>query len=420
MARFLPPQPDLEHLKNEAKSLLKTHKKGDSSVCPVFRRLKRFAGTIDSQILSAEIALTEAQFALAMDYGFASWEDLRQAVLDCRPLEGSQAPPQSGALLLPDPPAAKPGVNRFPSAYHLALSHCGIACDYDTVAGDTGLAFILQADSLHTAWGAKRKELDIGFWPLDQWGALLRLDFLTRVYGRKFHALVAHDEEYRLDEAQHFRKHFEAAVVQSLREGRPALALEGDMYVVTGFDGGNPPLLGQVACSDVRQVKRLGRYPWSVIVLGEAIATMDRTKADAEAVEFVIRLHNDQYGRDLPGKLSGKSSFALWTRLLRDPEMCGPHFYHANVVGHLKRARASAPVYLRQMALRHGQAVAGRLHAAADIYDEVLLRLATADTSKQAFSTPAGPEKLATLVDELAATEAKAVRELELALKAMA
>jgi len=416
---FSPPQPDLQHLKNEAKALRKTQKKGDSSVCPVFRRLKRFAGAPDSQILSSEIALSEAQFALAMAYGFASWEHLRQAVLSCRPLEGSKAPPQSGALLLPAPAAAKQGVNRFPSTYHLVLSCCGIACDYHTVAGDTGLAFILQADSLHTAWGAKRKELDIGFWPVDQWGAILRLDFLGRVYGRTFQAMLENEEDYGLDEAQHFRKYFQAAVVRSLREGSPVLALEGDMYVVTGFDSGNPPLLGQVSCSEVAQVKRLGRYPWSVIVLGETVAPMDRVKADSESVEFAVRLHYDQHGSDLPGKSSGKASFALWARLLRDTEACGPNFYHANVVGHLKRARASAPPYLRQMALRHGQAAAGRLRAAADVYDEILEKPAMADTGKGAFSRAAGREKLAGLVDEMAALEAKAVGQLELAVKAM-
>ena len=197
MARFLPPQPDLEHLKNEAKGLLKTHKDGDPAICPVFRRLKRFAEATDAQVLSAEIALTEAQFALAMEYGFASWDQLRQIVLGCKPLDGSQAPPQARALRLPDPPVAWKGAHRSPSAYHLAFSCCGIACDYDTVAGDSGMASILQADSLHTAWGGHRPELDIGFWPVDRWGSLLRLDFLGRVYGRTCRVMLGREHEYR-------------------------------------------------------------------------------------------------------------------------------------------------------------------------------------------------------------------------------
>ena len=146
---------------------------------------------------------------------------------------------------------------------------------------------------------------------------------------------------------------------------------------------------------------------------------MDRSEADVEAVEFAVRLHNDQHGGDLPGKTSGKASFALWARLLRGPEACGPNFYHANVVAHLKRARASSPPYLRQMASRHGQTVAGRLRAAADVYDEILKKLATANVGKEALGDAAGREKLAGLVDEMAALEAKAVGQLKLAVKAM-
>lgn len=419
MARFLPPRPDLDHLKNEAKALLKALKERDVSVCPAFRRLKRFANASDAQVLSADVTLAEAQFALAMEYGFASWEELRQVVLDCQPRAGSHEPPQSGALRLPDPPAARPGAHRFPSAYYMALSYCGIDCDYHTVTGDSGLAFILQADSLHTAWGAKRKELDIGFWPVDQWGSLLRLDFLGRIHGRKFHKLFEHEQDYGRGEAEHFRKHFQAAVLKSLWEGCPVLALEGEMWVVTGFDDGTPPLLGQISCSKVAEVKRLGRYPWSVIVLGKRIPTIERAQADAEAISFAVDLYHDRYGPKLPGKSSGKASFALWARLLRDSEGYGSPFYHANVISQLAMYRASAPPYLRQMAERHHQDVAGQLRASADVYEQVSAKLATADISNEIFATVAGREKLADLVDQVAGLDAQAVTYLSQARQAM-
>jgi hypothetical protein len=419
MARFLPPQVNLEHLKNEAKDLLKSHAKGDAAVCDTFRRLARFSQADDRQILSASIKLTEAQYALAMDYGFISWEQLRKTVLAHQPLEGSQSPPQHGALFLPKAsPAACKGSNRFPSGLHLALSCCGVECDYDTVAGDSGMAFIIQADSLHTAWGAKRKELDIGFWPVDFWGALLRLDFLGQVYGHPLRAMLEHEQEYAADEAGHFRKYFQEAVVQSLRDGRPVLALEQDMYVVTGFDGGNPPLLGQLSCSDVAETKRMNRYPWTVVVMDEATAPMDRAAADIEAINFAIKLHHDQFGANLPGKFSGKGAFALWTRMLRDAEMCGPNFYHANVMGHLKRARRSVPSYLRQMVSRHGNA-ATHLLAAAEVYEQEVTELSKANTSKEAFANAAGREALAHLADEAAIMEGQAVAELEKAYNQM-
>ena len=77
MTRSLPPHPTLEHLRKEAKVLLKAHREGDSGVCNVLRPLRRFAKATDREILSADVALNETQFALAMDYGFESWAALK-------------------------------------------------------------------------------------------------------------------------------------------------------------------------------------------------------------------------------------------------------------------------------------------------------------------------------------------------------
>jgi hypothetical protein len=78
------------------------------------------------------------------------------------------------------------------------------------------------------------------------------------------------------------------------------------------------------------------------------------------------------------------------------------------------------PTYLRAMALRHGSAIAGALRAAADISDEVLAKLATADTSKDVFGTASGREKLAALVDEIAKMEERAAVQLQSAAGMMA
>jgi hypothetical protein len=428
MSRLLPIRPDLEHLKNEARSLLKAHDAGDRSACPVLRKLRRFANAADADVLAAAVALSEAQFALALEYGFRNWEELRRVVLRARPAEGSQEPPRTHALRLPDPPPGGDG-NRFTRGYQMAFSYCGVACDYDTVAGDSGLAFILQADSGHTPYGAEVKELDLGWWPLDDWGAMLRLDFLGRVHGIELRRLPAVVDEYRSDAAAHFAKYHRGAFFECLRAGRPAAAVTGgcDNWLVTGMDDGSPPLLGQLCCDGTAQVKRLGQYPWCVVVLGDGTDPMDRAQADAEAIAFACHLHHERFSRAIPGcaaqyaavKSSGKASFALWARTLRDGVRCGPSHFSANIVGCTLRNRRSTPPYLRQMASRHDQPAKGRLLTAADIHDEVLAKLATADTSKAAFSAAAGREKLADVVDQLAALEAKAAGELELALRAM-
>ncbi|MBN1270105.1 MAG: hypothetical protein JXB04_10990 [Kiritimatiellae bacterium] len=80
MSRELPAQPNLRNLRNQAKTLLKAHGRGDASVCGTLRLLRRFAEATDAQILGAKVSLTDVQYALAMDYGFASWNRLRAHV----------------------------------------------------------------------------------------------------------------------------------------------------------------------------------------------------------------------------------------------------------------------------------------------------------------------------------------------------
>ncbi|MCC6580810.1 MAG: hypothetical protein IT440_10245 [Phycisphaeraceae bacterium] len=428
MSHVLPIRPDLEHLKNEAKAILKRHREGDTSICGVLRQLNRLADVTDAEVLAADVTLAEVQFSLARLYGFKSWEQFRQVVVSMRPLESSHQPAASDAYLLPNPPVGRGGVNRFAQAYHMLMSYCGASCDYDTVAGDSGLAFILQADRTLTPYGAEVKELDLGWWPLDSWGAMLRLDFLGRAHGVPLAALPLHETEYRADESRHYQRHHHAHVMRSLQAGRPVVGVEHDIWVITGCDEGSPPLLGQIACSDVAQIVRLGHHPWNVMVPGEPVKPMDRLRADAESLTFIIQLHQDRWGEGVSGGcpiqrtssyLSGQGAFALWSQLLRDGQRCGPAHYSANIVGCTSRNRKSASPYLQRMAERHGSKVAGPLREAGDLYEQVLEKLAAADTSSQAFASAAGRERLADAVDQIAALEAQAVAYIERARQAM-
>jgi len=80
MAKNLPPNPSLEHLSNQAKDILKAHKQGDKSVCARLKALHRFSKSTDEEILAADIPLAEAQFVLAMEYGFKTWASMKEAV----------------------------------------------------------------------------------------------------------------------------------------------------------------------------------------------------------------------------------------------------------------------------------------------------------------------------------------------------
>jgi GNAT superfamily N-acetyltransferase len=80
MSRFLPKEPNLDHFKHEAKAILKSHRDGDPSICNVLRQLHRFSDASDASILSEAVKLTEVQFAVSLDYGFQSWEQMKQVV----------------------------------------------------------------------------------------------------------------------------------------------------------------------------------------------------------------------------------------------------------------------------------------------------------------------------------------------------
>ncbi|MCP3965190.1 MAG: hypothetical protein GY750_20495 [Lentisphaerae bacterium] len=80
MTKSLSPKPSVKFLKLEAKSILKAHRKKEASCCEVFRRLHQFKDQNDQVILDAEISLQEVQFALAMEYGFKNWKELKNQV----------------------------------------------------------------------------------------------------------------------------------------------------------------------------------------------------------------------------------------------------------------------------------------------------------------------------------------------------
>jgi len=80
MTKQLPARPNLEHLSTEAKELLQAHEKGDPAACGRFRLLKRFSGATDAAILAARIPLADALFVVALEYGFAGWNEMKKHV----------------------------------------------------------------------------------------------------------------------------------------------------------------------------------------------------------------------------------------------------------------------------------------------------------------------------------------------------
>jgi hypothetical protein len=421
MVRFLSPEPNLDHLKNEAKALQKAHRRRDPEVCTVLRHVRRFRDASDEEILSADVPLTEVQFALALEYGFGSWPELRSVVVDLKPAADYVANAEDNAMVLPDPPGGINDPDRYAAAFSIALSYLEAPADYETVLGDTGLAFIFQADALHRPYGADVKNLDIGWWPLDEWGVVMRLDFLGRVFGVPVRKLPSVMEEYKDDPARHYREHYEAEVVACLKAGRPVVATVGmDVAVVFGLDKGDPPLLVQTSCAAESKLTRATHYPGSTFVLDAPGATIDRRQADVGSIDYAIRLGRDEVDLShLPGKSSGRRSWELWASQLADEELCGPHFYHANVVRHLRLHRKAAASYLRTMSERHPSSASGALQKSAQVYESVVNQLKRADTSKDQLATTDGRERLISLIHEIMPLEASAQAQMAEAVAAV-
>lgn len=81
MTSSLPVRPSLDQLRHQAKDLLRSHRTGDAGSCEVLRAHHRFRGASDERILSAKVGLQDVQHAVALRYGFKSWNDMKRAVL---------------------------------------------------------------------------------------------------------------------------------------------------------------------------------------------------------------------------------------------------------------------------------------------------------------------------------------------------
>jgi Ankyrin repeats (3 copies)/Ankyrin repeats (many copies) len=76
----LPDRPNLEHLKKQAKSLLHAAQANDLAALERFGALPAFAGKPVAALQAATLALHDAQSVIAREYGFDSWNALRDEV----------------------------------------------------------------------------------------------------------------------------------------------------------------------------------------------------------------------------------------------------------------------------------------------------------------------------------------------------
>jgi Ankyrin repeats (3 copies) len=79
--RALPSKPNLDHLKYQAKDLLRDHAQRELGAAARIREFHpRFAGATDVEIFNAHLRLSDAQLAIARESGFPSWLRLKRHI----------------------------------------------------------------------------------------------------------------------------------------------------------------------------------------------------------------------------------------------------------------------------------------------------------------------------------------------------
>jgi hypothetical protein len=89
----LPPNADLNHLKHQAKDLIKAQAERDSQAAQRIREFHpRFKQAADATIFNAKFSLADAQLTVARERGFASWPKLKRRVEKPAPVDDLSLP----------------------------------------------------------------------------------------------------------------------------------------------------------------------------------------------------------------------------------------------------------------------------------------------------------------------------------------
>ena len=79
--KLLPENPSLDHLKYEAKDLLREQSRREPGAAQRLREFQpKLREATDEQIFATDLSLSDAQLAIAREYGFASWTRLKRHI----------------------------------------------------------------------------------------------------------------------------------------------------------------------------------------------------------------------------------------------------------------------------------------------------------------------------------------------------
>ncbi|MBX7258292.1 MAG: M48 family metalloprotease [Candidatus Hydrogenedentes bacterium] len=249
------------------------------------------------------------------------------------------------------------------------LTHAGTKADYDTLMGDSGMAFAFPIEVRDS--GKVRLSVACG----KPWALVPRLEFVSRVVGREFITRYASENESRNGKSlmQYFETQLLPIVDDSIQQNLPMVALDYPCFILLGYllNFENGKCSGYIALSPAANPSR--PYPFyenilGVVAVGARRDPMNRMAADRDALKYAVALF-DETAIPASGAmtyLTGRSAYERWKK-----HPLGPDQDFGPVLHGICRRRESAIAYLTAMASRHDGATRRNLMTAVDSYREL-------------------------------------------------
>jgi len=411
MTRPLPTRANLTQLKHQAKDLLRARRNGDEAACGVLRHLHRFENATDDEILAADVALNETQYALSMEYGFPSWDALKKHIDQSVPTKiGQVERTDDGATVIAGLEKVGWGgggirENSVIACLVAALNVMDEPYSYEELMGFSGAAFRLHM--AQPRWCPGSACAPCGFDCRAE--ALKAVGYAGKIITTNRQGKQNADA---IAEAQ-------PAVVASIDAGRPVPYMSEESGLIVGYTADNWPLYRPYAPRNDGYAP-IEKWPREVMILTPADNRPDRLDAIAASLKLAVTLAETP---EYDGYASGFAAYEIWADQLEDDSrfegLDGESRFlpvHANgyVFGSLWDCRLAAEKYLRIVAADLPDAARPALLAAADLY-EGLHKTLGAERSEFACAWSLMPWHVGSLANwtpQVRKAQAKVLREL--------
>lgn len=365
MSLTLPPRPDFTQLKHQAKDVLRAHQRKDASACNVLRRLRQYASADDAAIFAKPLALHEAQYALAMEYGFASWNAMKRYVekVTGRPL---------------------PVRREKDRTYVAGLEGHGIGCkdehDNSVIACIAGVMAALGEDFSYpylmgASGAAFRVQMHQPDWCPSAACAGVGYDCIPGAIAATGYRLTQLPVQHDPDPQAAIAK-ANPLVVESVERGVPVIAISEEAGLVVGYRADGQRIVRPYELSK-DGYEDTDKWPWLLGIIEPYDVPMDRRQTVANSLRLAVTLaKTERFGN----YLSGFAAMEHWIEALLDDSRFDAltesnwfQIAHGNGYCYpcLWSARLNAEKYLREVAGLFDDPVRARLLELADLYRQM-------------------------------------------------